>query len=116
MDRHGLRDSLLADNTSVACFGIIVGALASSVAAGRFASVRRVPKRQIAAGLIGGGLMGYGSTFAASCNIGAYFSGVASGSAHGWIWAIFALLGTWIGLKLRSAFGSAVPKPTDSSC
>jgi len=116
VDRPGLRDSLFADNTSVACFGIIVGSLTASTAAGQFASVRRVPKRQIAAGLIDGGLMGYGSTFAAGCNIGAKFSGVASGSAHGWIWGIFALLGTSIGLKLRPAFGLAVPKPTDSSC
>ena len=116
VDRPGLRDSLFADNTSVVCLGIIVGALAASAAAGQFALVRRVPKRQIAAGLIGGVLMGYGSTFAAGCNIGAYFSGVASASAHGWIWAIFALLGTWIGLKLRPLFGLAVPKPTDSFC
>jgi uncharacterized membrane protein YedE/YeeE len=115
-DRPGLRESLFADNTSVANFGIIVGALAASAAAGQFALVRQVPARQIVAGLLGGLLMGYGATFAAGCNIGAYFSGIASGSAHGWIWAIFALFGTWFGLKLRPVFGLAVPKPSDSSC
>jgi hypothetical protein len=115
-DRPGLRESLFADNTSVANFGIIVGALSASAAAGQFALVRRVPSRQIVAGLAGGLLMGYGATFAAGCNIGAYFSGVASGSAHGWVWAIFALIGTWVGLQVRPLFGLAVPKPSDSSC
>jgi uncharacterized membrane protein YedE/YeeE len=115
-DRPGLNDSLLADNTSVANFGIILGALVASAAAGSFALYKKVPGKLIAAGLIGGVLMGYGATFAAGCNIGAYFSGIASGSLHGYLWAVFALVGTFIGLKLRPLFALAVPKPTDSSC
>jgi hypothetical protein len=115
-DRPGLDQPVLADNTSVANFGIIVGALIASAAAGGFAFYKRVPRRTVAAGLIGGVLMGYGATFASGCNIGAYFSGIASGSLHGYLWAVAALAGTWIGLKLRPAFGLSVPKPTDSSC
>jgi len=115
-ERPGLDASVLADNTSVANFGIIVGALVASAAAGGFALYRRVPGRLIAAGLIGGVLMGYGATFASGCNIGAYFSGIASGSLHGYLWAVAALGGTWIGLRLRPLFALAVPKPTDSSC
>jgi uncharacterized membrane protein YedE/YeeE len=115
-DRPGLDQTVLADNTSVANFGIIVGALVASAAAGGFAFYKKVPRRTVAAGIVGGILMGYGATFAAGCNIGAYFSGIASGSLHGYLWAVAALGGTWIGLKLRPAFGLAVPKPTDSSC
>lgn len=115
-DRPGLTDSVLADNTSVANFGIMLGALVASAAAGGFALYKRVPGNLVAAGLIGGGLMGYGASFAAGCNIGAYFSGIASGSLHGYVWAVFALIGTYIGLKLRPLFALAVPKPTDSSC
>lgn len=115
-DRPGLKESLFTDNTTVANFGIIVGALTASAAAGGFALVRRVPRRHIVAGLAGGVLMGYGATFASGCNIGAYFSGIASGSAHGWIWAAFALVGTWVGLKARPLFGLNVPKPSDSVC
>lgn len=115
-ERPGLDASVLADNTSVANFGIIIGALVASAAAGGFAFYKKVPGRTVAAGIIGGILMGYGATFAAGCNIGAYFSGIASGSLHGYIWAAFALFGTWIGLKLRPVFGLSVPKPTDSSC
>ena len=115
-ERPGLNASLLADNTSVANFGIILGALVASAAAGAFTFYQKVPGRTVAAGIIGGILMGYGATFAAGCNIGAYFSGIASGSLHGYVWAVFALVGTYIGLKLRPLFALAVPKPTDSSC
>jgi hypothetical protein len=115
-DRPGLDASVLADNTSVANFGIILGALVASAAAGGFALHKKVPGRTIAAGIIGGVLMGYGATFASGCNIGAYFSGIASGSLHGYLWAVAALVGTFIGLKLRPLFGLAVPKPSDSSC
>jgi hypothetical protein len=51
-------------------------------AAGRFAPVWRVPARSLVAALVGGLLLGparapYG------CNIGAFFSGIASSSLHG---------------------------------
>jgi uncharacterized protein len=115
-ERPGLNASLLADNTSVANFGIILGALIASAAAGAFSFYKKIPGRTVAAGLIGGALMGYGATFAAGCNIGAYFSGIASGSLHGYLWAVAALVGTYIGLKLRPLFALPVPKPTDSSC
>lgn len=115
-DRPGLDQTILADNTSVANLGIIVGALIASAAAGSFALVRRVPRRHVVAGVIGGILMGYGASFASGCNIGAYFSGIASGSLHGWLWAVFALVGTVVGVKARPLFGLNVPKSGDSVC
>ena len=60
--------------------------------------------------------MGLGARLAGGCNIGAYFSGIASFSLHGWAWGVLALVGTWIGLKLRPLFGLSVPKPSDSVC
>ena len=114
--RAGLDAQLFTDTTTVLNIGIIIGALAASAAAGSFALVRKVPLQHIAAGLIGGALMGYGAAFAFGCNIGAYFSGIASASLHGWVWALFALVGTWVGLKARPVFGLSVPKPEDSVC
>jgi hypothetical protein len=35
------------------------------------------------------------------------FSGVASGSLHGWLWIAAALPGCWFGVKLRRRFGLA---------
>ncbi|MEE2048875.1 SDR family oxidoreductase, partial [Nocardiopsis tropica] len=69
-----------------------------------------------AAGLAGGVLMGIGARRAGGCNIGAYLAGIGSGSLHGWLWAVFALAGTWAGLRARTLFGLGVPKPSDSVC
>ena len=49
--------------------------------------------------------MGYGARLAFGCNIGAFFSGVASTSLHGWLWIVCALGGTWAGVYLRPLFG-----------
>ncbi len=95
----------LADITSVMDLGIILGALAAAGAAGRFKPVWRISRGHVAASVLGGLLLGYGARLAYGCNIGAFFSGVASGSLHGWLWIVCALLGTRAGLWLRPAFG-----------
>ena len=50
-------------------------------------------------------MMGIGARFAFGCNIGAFIGGIASGSLHGWVWIVFALLGTYLGIQLRPLFG-----------
>mgnify|MGYP000591478547 CR=1 FL=1 len=42
---------------------------------------------------LGGVLMGYGARIAFGCNVGAFFSGIASGSLHDWLWFLAALAG-----------------------
>ncbi|MGH3088248.1 MAG: YeeE/YedE family protein [Rubrobacteraceae bacterium] len=111
-----LETSVLADVTSVMDFGIILGAMTAAAIGGTFALHKRIPWKTAAAAIIGGLLMGYGARLAYGCNIGAYFSGVASFSLHGWLWAGMALLGTYLGLKFRPLFGLGVPKPDDSRC
>jgi uncharacterized membrane protein YedE/YeeE len=70
----------------------------------------------VAASLIGGVLMGVGARLAGGCNIGAYLAGIASGSLHGWLWALAAIAGTWVGLRARTLFRLPNPKPSDSVC
>ena len=72
--------------------------------------LRRIPMRQVVASVIGGLLLGYGARLAYGCNIGAFFSGVASGSLHGWVWVACALAGSYAGLKLRPMFGMTVER------
>src|SRR5439155_1106012 len=59
----------------------------------------------LAAADIGGLMLGYGARIAYGCNIGAFFSGIASGSVHGWIWFPAALAGNFAGTRLRPLFG-----------
>ncbi len=103
--QQALAGPVLADETSVMDLGIVLGALIAAALAGRFAPTWRVPLRSLAACVIGGLLMGYGARLAYGCNIGAFFSGVASTSLHGWLWIVAALPGNWIGARLRPAFG-----------
>ena len=111
-----LHASVLADRVSVMDFGIMLGALIASALAGAFVLHRAVPWKMAVGAVIGGVLMGFGARMAGGCNIGAYFSGVASFSLHGWLWGLAAIAGTYVGVPLRPAFGLGNPKPTDSVC
>ncbi|MGE3289772.1 MAG: YeeE/YedE family protein [Geminicoccaceae bacterium] len=99
-----LEASVLADLTSVMNFGLVLGALAAAAAAGRFRPNLRVPPRSFLAATVGGLLMGYGARLAFGCNVGAFFSGVASGSLHGWVWLAAAFAGSVVGVRLRPWF------------
>jgi uncharacterized membrane protein YedE/YeeE len=103
--RASLEASVLSDVTSIMNFGIVGGALLASLLAGRFAPTWRVPARSLAAAVIGGLMLGYGARVAFGCNIGAYFSGIASGSLHGWLWLPAAFAGSILGTRLRPFFG-----------
>ena len=101
---------VLADVTSVMDLGIVLGALAASILAGRFRPSLAIPARSLLAAVVGGLLLGYGARLAYGCNIGAYFSGVVSGSLHGWVWLAAALAGNALGVRLRPVFGLAVER------
>lgn len=98
------------DVKSVMDIGIVIGAMIAASLAGRYAPVWRLPLRSLIAAILGGLLLGYGARLAYGCNIGAYFSGIVSGSLHGWLWLVSAFLGNVVGTKLRPAFGLAVER------
>ena len=102
-----LARGVLVDDTSITDFGIILGALIAAGFAGRFEPVLKIPAKSLLAAVLGGLLLGIGARMAYGCNIGAFFSGVASSSLHGWVWILFALPGNWLGIQMRPAFGLA---------
>ncbi|AZM97273.1 YeeE/YedE family protein [Vreelandella venusta] len=113
-----LEASVWSDITTVMNVGIMLGALAAASLAGRFAPNFRIPFKSLLAAVIGGVMLGYGARLAFGCNIGAYFSGIASGSLHGWIWMVAAFAGNMVGVKLRPFFFSGVEgrQPVAKSC
>ena len=102
--KGALRNSIFADHTSISNFGIILGALIASSLAGSFNNKSEIKPKIILAAIFGGFFMGFGARLAFGCNIGALFSGIASGSLHGWLWFLFAFLGSYFGVKLRRLF------------
>ncbi|SAL42875.1 putative inner membrane protein [Caballeronia sordidicola] len=104
------------DVTSVMDIGIVLGAMMAAGLAGRYAPVWRVPLRSLIAAIVGGLLLGYGARLAYGCNIGAYFSGIVSGSLHGWLWLVAAFFGNIVGTRLRPAFGLEVERLKPTAC
>ena len=95
-----LERGLFNDPGSLRNLGIIFGALFATLAASQFKMKKIKSKKQIVAAALGGLLMGYGARIAFGCNIGALFSGIASLSLSGWVFAVFMFLGAVIGSKL----------------
>ena len=95
--------SLLDDVTSVTNLGLLLGSFL-------FAWRRRAACPSVAPmapaqwmWVIGAGLvLGYSARLAFGCNVGAYFSGIASGSLHGWVWFACAFAGSMLGVRLRA--------------
>jgi uncharacterized membrane protein YedE/YeeE len=102
---EALQSSVLADTVSVMNFGLVLGAALAAALAGKFAPKAVVPFASFAAAALGGLLMGYGARLSFGCNIGALFSGIASGSVHGWLWFAVAFAGSTLGVFARPLFG-----------
>ncbi|MEV0069195.1 YeeE/YedE family protein [Amycolatopsis sp. NPDC050768] len=111
-----LAGPIWTDKTSLTDLGIILGAAVAASAAGTWKIRAEIPWRTAVAAVLGGILMGIGARLAGGCNIGAYLAGISTGSLHGWLWGLFALFGTWVGLRLRPLFGLVNPRPSDSIC
>lgn len=101
---EALASPVWQDVTSMMNIGIMLGAFLAAGLAGRFAPSLRIPPRSLVAAVMGGVLLGYGARLAYGCNIGAYFSGIASGSLHGWLWLVAAFIGNGVGVRLRPFF------------
>jgi uncharacterized membrane protein YedE/YeeE len=100
-----LGGSVFSDITSVMDCGIILGAALAAGLSGRFRLRVDLGVRELLGAALGGVLMGYGARLSGGCNIGAYFSALASGSLSGWAWVGFAFVGSWIGVRLRFVLG-----------
>lgn len=99
------------ERTSIMDLSILVGALLMAGLLGRFAARRATP-RAWAAATLGGVIMGYGARLSGGCNIGAYFSAIATGDLSGWAWALAAIGGSIVGVRLRARIeGVKAPAP-----
>lgn len=111
-----LMEPLTSDSGTLMNIGIIMGALLAAAVAGKLTLQWRMPWQHWVAAIIGGLMLGYGATIAFGCNIGAYFSGIASGSLHGWLWLVAAFIGTIIGTWIRPLFKLSNLTATNTHC
>ena len=97
-----LVQSLLTDVTSLTNIGLIAGAFFVM----RWRASPDAQVAPLAAGswvivLVAGVVLGYSARVALGCNVGAFFSGVSTGSLHGWVWFLAAFGGSLLGIRLR---------------
>lgn len=95
-----LNNGFMRDPASIRNLGIILGALLATLLASQFKFKKIKSKKQVAAAIISGLMMGYGARIASGCNIGALYSAIASLSLAGWVFALFLFLGAIVGSKL----------------
>lgn len=101
-----LSESLLTDVTSLTNIGLIGGAfLIAAWRGGLEQGLPKLPARAWIATIVAGFLLGYSSRLAFGCNVGAFFSGISTGSLHGWAWFAAAFAGSLVGVKLRPLLG-----------
>ncbi|MBN2760673.1 MAG: YeeE/YedE family protein [Rhodobacteraceae bacterium] len=104
--------SILTDVTSLTNIGLLIGAFA--VLRWRRdpgAPAQALTAQSYALVLLAGLVLGYSARMAFGCNVGAFFSGISTGSLHGWVWLVAAFAGSTLGLKLRPFVLRAAPQP-----
>lgn len=124
-DANALRlaENLLTDVTSLTNIGIIAGAFivmqwrrAASHKKGRADEQVKLPQHGLwVVMLLAGVVLGYSARVAFGCNVGAYFSGIATGSLHGWVWFLAAFAGAALGIRLRNRLFSIGSEPASQS-
>jgi uncharacterized membrane protein YedE/YeeE len=98
-----LDSSVLKHSTSVMNFGLVFAILWAVKIKGKMEVSYKASGMLIFRLVLGGLLLGYGARLASGCNIGAYFSGIASGSLHGWAWFAVAGVGNIVGYKMKNS-------------
>ncbi|MGJ8689871.1 MAG: YeeE/YedE family protein [Gammaproteobacteria bacterium] len=107
-----LQQSLLTDVTSLTNIGLILGAFI-------VLRWRKEPAQQVApitplswlVIIVAGVVLGYSARVAFGCNVGAFFSGISTGSLHGWAWFVCAFGGSMVGIRLRPKLLLSLTRP-----
>lgn len=94
-----VKTTLLSRN-GLFVLGMISGSFAAALLAGQFTP--RWPRpADIATGLAGGLLMGWGAMTALGCTVGVLLSGIHAGAVSGWVFLATCCAGVLVGLPLR---------------
>ncbi len=98
-----VKETLLSRN-GVFVIGMVLAAFTAARIAGDWRpsapAVRDLPRL-----FVGGLMLGWGAMVSLGCTVGVLLSGIMAGAASGWVFAVFCLLGTWLGWLARRRFG-----------
>lgn len=98
-----VKETLLSPN-GLLVVGLVLGSFAAALAGGQFRPALPTAA-QVAKGLFGGVLMGWGAMVSLGCTVGVLLSGIHAGALSGWVFLLFCSLGVWLGLVAMRRFG-----------
>lgn len=110
--RQALDGPILTHASSLSDIGLLLGAFLAALLLGQLRYRVKIGWHGIAGAVLGGLLMGVGARLSYGCNVGAFIGGASSGSLHGVVWIIAVLPGSWLGIRLRPAFGFPADQPS----
>ena len=90
--------SPLMSSSSLLTLGLLLGAFVSALLSKQFA-FQRAPGLEIIKGIVGGILMGIGSSMAGGCNVGGFFSATSALSFSGILMMIGLIVGANLGIR-----------------
>uniref|UniRef100_UPI0035CBBFBF YeeE/YedE thiosulfate transporter family protein n=1 Tax=uncultured Methylobacterium sp. TaxID=157278 RepID=UPI0035CBBFBF len=96
-----VRDTILTPN-GLFVSGLVLASFAAALAAGQFRPTWPTPV-QIARGLLGGLLLGWGAMTGLGCSVGTLLSGIGAGAVSGWVFAIAMFAGATAILHIERA-------------
>lgn len=94
-----VKETILSNN-GVFVLSLVVGSLASALIAGQF-KIQTQNIKGLLRIFFGGLLMGWGAMVSLGCTVGVFLSGIMAGAVSGWVFAIFCIVGAWLGWYLR---------------
>ena len=93
----------LWSNNGLFIAGLIAGSWAAAWLAGDIV-IRKPALGESVRAVIGGVLMGWGGMVALGCTVGTLLSGIMASALSGWVFAVFCLLGLYLGWRLRQRY------------
>ncbi len=77
--------------------GIFIGGIIAALSMNKYNPIFKVSVKEAMLWTFGGILMGVGTRLSNGCNVGSLYSPIAFGSASGWVFLIFMVIGSVIG-------------------
>lgn len=99
-----VKEALLSNN-GLFVAGLIAASFVTALPAGQF-KPRRITTKDVARGLLGGLLLGWGAMTALGCTVGVLLSGIQAWSLSGWLFLIAMCAGIWASLQVMGLFRS----------
>lgn len=98
--KQNLNGTPLTRTDGIMLIGMFIGCLVAALLANKVKFRLPASNIRIFQAIVGGILSGYGARLAFGCNLANFFTGLPYSSLHTWLFAVFMVLGIYLGVKI----------------